>query len=287
MRAAGLSQLSLARPGLALGVVSIAFCYLLNIWIVPASLTRFREFQFEIRNRMAAFMLQEGVFTSLSDDLTVYVRYRDPDGVLRGLLVDDARQPNSHATIIAERGRLVDSSTGPRVVLFNGSRQELDRLNVLTFGENVLDLQQASKNESDRLRDMSEVSVHDLLHPTPAMLPNARDIPKWHAEAHKRLATPLTAGSFALLALYSVLAGAFRRHGGMIRPLMAVLAVVGLLAAGLAIDNIAARDNVLTPFIWVHAIGPGLVCAWLLLGPARRPSHRVPVAAPVSAVQGI
>jgi lipopolysaccharide export system permease protein len=291
MRAAGLSQLALSRPGLALGMVAVTFCYLLNIWIVPASLTRFREFQFEIRNRMAAFMLQEGVFTSLSDDLTVYVRYRDPDGVLRGLLVDDARQPNSHATILAERGRLVDSPTGPRVVLFNGSRQELDRqtgrLNVLTFGENVLDLQQASKNENDRLRDMSEVSVHDLLHPTPAMLPNARDIPKWHAEAHKRLATPLTAASFALLALYSVLAGAFRRHGGIVRPLVAVLAVVGLLAAGLAIDNLAARNNVLMPLIWVHAIVPGVVCAWLLLGPSLRPGHRAPVVAPVPAVRGI
>jgi lipopolysaccharide export system permease protein len=287
MRAAGLSQMSLSRPGLAVGVVAVIFCYFLNIWVVPASLTRFREFQFEIRNRMAAFMLQEGVFTSISDDLTVYVRYRDPDGVLRGLLVDDARQPNSHATILAESGRIADSPTGPRVILFNGSRQELDRqtgrLNVLTFGENVLDLQQASKNESDRLRDMSEVSVHDLLHPTPAMLPNARDIPKWHAEAHKRLASPLTAGSFALLALYSVLGEAFRRHGGFARPFLAVLTVVALLAAGLAIGNLAARNNALVPLIWVHAIGPGIACAWLLLGPSFRRRTRLSVARLVSA----
>jgi lipopolysaccharide export system permease protein len=283
--------LSLSRPGLAIGLVAVGFCYLLNLWIVPASLTRFREFQFEIRNRMAAFMLQEGVFTTISDDLTVYVRYRDPDGVLRGLLVDDARQPNSHATILAESGRLADSPTGPRVILFNGSRQELDRqtgrLNVLTFGENVLDLQQASKNENDRLRDMSEVSVHDLLHPTAAMLPNARDIPKWHAEAHKRLASPVTAGSFALLALYSVLAGAFRRHGGFIRPFIAVLTVVGLLAAGLALGNLAARDNALVPLIWVHAVGPGLVCAWLLLAPSFRRSKRLPAVRAVSAAPGL
>ena len=42
--------------------------YALNLWLVPASLTAFREFQWEIRNRMAAFLLQEGVFTSVSDD---------------------------------------------------------------------------------------------------------------------------------------------------------------------------------------------------------------------------
>ena len=55
----------------------------------------FREFQWEIRNRMAAFLLQDGVFTPVSDDLTVYVRSRDTDGTLRGILVDDARDKNA------------------------------------------------------------------------------------------------------------------------------------------------------------------------------------------------
>ena len=51
-------------------------------------------------------------------------------------------------------------------------------------------------------------------------------------EAHRRLATPLTALSFTLVALVAVLMGTFRRHGGLLRPVVAVLAVVGLLALG-------------------------------------------------------
>ena len=85
----------------------MAACFVLNVWMVPAAFTEFRQYQFEIRNRLAAFLLQEGVFTPVSDDLTVYVRGRDRDGTLRGIMVDDARQPNSHATIFAERGRLI------------------------------------------------------------------------------------------------------------------------------------------------------------------------------------
>ena len=81
------------------------------------------------------------MFTPVSDDLTVYVRARDPDGTLRGILIEDARQQNSPATILAERGRLVGSEGTPRVLLMNGSRQEIDRqtgrLNVLTFAENA------------------------------------------------------------------------------------------------------------------------------------------------------
>ena len=268
MRAAGLSPLSLARPALCLAVLVMIAGYMLNLWLVPMSLSAFREFQWEIRNRVAAFLLQEGVFTSMSDDLTVYVRSRDRDGLLRGILVDDARQPGAHATILAERGRLVEGPNGPRVMLINGNRQELDRqtgrLNILTFSENAIDLAQASRTESARPLDMSEVTLVELLDPHPI---NAHDIPKWRAEGQKRLSSPLTVVSFSLVALLSVLTGAFRRHGGLMRPLLAIAGIVALLASGLAIGNMAARDNLLMPLIWLHAIAPGMICFWLLIGP--------------------
>ncbi len=278
MRSAGLSPFALSRAGLAVAGFSVGACFLLNLWIVPASLTAFREFQWEIRNRMAAFLLQEGVFTSVSDALTVYVRSRDPDGTLHGILVDDGRQKNSHATILAQTGRIVEGASGPRVLLEDGSRQQLDRqtgrLNILTFAENVIDLAQASSKENERVRDMSEVPLSELLHPNPDVLSNPRDVPKWRAEAFKRLATPLTAWSFAMVALVSSLAGPFRRHGNVVRPLAAVLIVVGLLALGLAVGNLAARDNTLIPLIWLDAAGPGIICSWMLFGPRLWPERR-------------
>jgi lipopolysaccharide export system permease protein len=275
MRAAGLSPWALARPALALGLVSVVVVYLLNLWIVPAASAAFREYQFEIRNRMAAFLLQEGVFTSVSDDLTIYVRTRDPDGTLHGVLIDDARQKNSRATILAERGRLIPSATAPRVILENGSREEIDkqsgRLNMLTFSENALELSENSKADAQRFRDATEMSIGELLHPDPAAV-NPRDFSKLRAEAHKRLTAPLTALSFALVALVSVLTGTFRRHGGLLRIIAAVATVVGLLAAQLALYNLAARAPALLPLVWVQAIAPGVIAAWALFG--RRPERR-------------
>src|ERR1700677_4512083 len=55
MRAAGLSPWALSRPAIMLGSLSLAFCLVLNIWIVPVSSEAFRRYQFEIRNRVAAF----------------------------------------------------------------------------------------------------------------------------------------------------------------------------------------------------------------------------------------
>jgi lipopolysaccharide export system permease protein len=280
MRAAGLSPFALSRPALALALVAMGCGYALNMWIVPDSLTAFRQFQFEIRNRMAAFLLQEGVFTPITDNLTVYVRSRDPDGTLRGILVDDGRDKSAHATILAERGRLIAGSNGPRVLLINGSRQEIDhqtgRLNVLTFGQNEIDLADHSNNGAARIPDMSELPLSALLDPHP---PNLRDIPKWIAEGHKRLSSPLTALSYTLVALFAVLTGTFRRHGSYVRPLAATGAMVLLLAAGLAAESLAARNNAMLPLMWVQAVLPGLLCGWLLLGPQLLPSRRYPIAA--------
>ncbi|MGE0225934.1 MAG: LPS export ABC transporter permease LptF [Acetobacteraceae bacterium] len=268
MRSAGLSPVALSRPALFLALLATAAGYGLTIWAVPSSLASFRQFQWEIRNQMAAFLLQEGVFTPVSDKLTVYIRSRDPDGTLRGIMVDDARDAGAHATILAERGSLLEGPHGPRVLLFNGSRQEIDhnngRLNMLTFRQNEIDLAESVRDEGSRLLDMSEMSLGQLLHPNPN---NPRDAPKWYAEAHRRLTLPLTTLSYALVGLLSALTGTFRRHGGILRPLVTIVIMVGLLASGLGVATLAARDNALVPLMWLHAVLPGVVCAWLLYAP--------------------
>lgn len=289
MRAAGLSPWSLARPALMLALLVTMIGYGLSLWGVPASMRAFRTYQWEIRNRLAAFLLQDGVFTTISDKLTVYIRSRDPDGTLRGILVDDRRDPTAHATILAERGKLLDSPAGPRVVLVDGSRQEIDhqtgRLDILTFKQNEISLSETTKEAGARTIDMSEVPLGELLNPHPLL---TRDRPKWIAEAYRRLTAPLTTMSYAMVGLLSVLGGQFRRHGNVVRPLVTILSMVGLLALGLAFGTLAARDNRLIFLLWLHAIVPGAVCLWQLVmpgaltgGPApqrpRRPRREITV----------
>ena len=270
MRSAGLSQWALARPALMAGIIAMAASYALNIWVVPASNTAFKEFQFELRNKVAAFLLQEGVFTAISDQLTVYVRSRDTDGTLRGIMVEDDRQTNTRATILAESGRLVAEGDTPRVLLENGSREEIDaktgRLDVLTFAEDTIDLASSAHGEEARARDDSELSLHELLHPSADVVARG-DTGKFLVEAHRRLTQPLTALSFALVALVSVLTGSFRRAGNLWRPLSAVLSMVGLLALGLTAQSLATRHSTLVPLIWMQATLPGAACAWVLFMP--------------------
>ena len=280
MRAAGLSPLALARPALA-AAVTMAAHFALNMWLVPASAASFREYQWEIRNHIAAFLLQEGVFTSVSDELVVYVRAKSADGSLRGIMVDDARDKEHRATILAESGRLMDGANGPRMLLENGTRQEIDirtgQLNVLSFKENWLDLAAPARATGARLRDVGEMGIGELLSP-PAGL-NPRDTAKWRVEAHKRMVSPLTTLSFTMVALLTVVGGVFRRHGGLLRPFLGIVSVVALVALGLALDSLAVRMNELIPALWLRAGLPAVVCAAVMFGPVLFEGPRAAVVA--------
>jgi lipopolysaccharide export system permease protein len=296
MRAAGISQWRLARPAIALALLSLAACYALNLLVVPETQAAFRAWQFEIRNQLAAILVQEGVFSSIGDDLTVYARLRDRDGSLRGILIHDARERGAPVTILAEAGRITPTPSGPRVTLENGQREQVERsppppnalpgtppstrLSVLTFSENSVDLARSTRGEEHRYRNAQERSLDELLHPDPAERIPDRDLRRFRAEAHGRLASPLNALSYALVAMATALTGQFRRHGGGLRLTAGIAAVVGLLAAGLMAGNLAARQNAMIPLIWLNAVLPGLLAAWVLSGMPGLPHPRPRTAAP-------
>jgi lipopolysaccharide export system permease protein len=292
MRAAGISQWRLARPAIALALIALAACYALNLLVVPQTQAAFRAWQFEIRNQLAAILVQEGVFSSIGDDLTVYARLRDRDGTLRGILIHDARERGAPVTILAEAGRITPTPAGPRVTLENGQRQQVERvpppagappgtppstrLSVLSFSENSVDLARSARGEENRYRNAQERSLGELLRPDPAERVPDRDLRRFRAEAHGRLASPLNALSYALVAMATALTGQFRRHGGMLRLTAGIAVVVGLLAAGLMAGNLAARQNAMIPLIWLNAALPGLVAAWVLSGMPGLPHARRP-----------
>jgi lipopolysaccharide export system permease protein len=290
MRAAGLSQLRLARPGVLVALASVGMLYALNLWVVPLTHGAFRVWQFEIRNQMAAILLQEGVFSSVGNGLTVYARERTRDGQLRGILLHDTRDAGQPVTILAEEGRITSTPQGPRVVLLNGVRQQLERpaagqpprLTVLSFSENSVDLARATRQEEVRFRDMRERSVDELLNPDPAENLRPQTIARFRAEAHQRLAAPLTALSYAMVGLAVALTGQFRRHGGGLRLATGIGIAVGLLALGLTINNLATRDNDFVWLVWAHATAPSLGALWWLIGAPGLPRHRpgLPPAAP-------
>jgi lipopolysaccharide export system permease protein len=269
MRAAGMSQAALARPGLIAGALSFALLMSFSLYFLPAANRAFRDLQFEIRNRFASVLLQDGVFNTLSDDLTIYVRGRDINGDLVGLLIHETRDPEKPVTIVADRGTVVDTSSGPRVLMVNGSRQLYDRatgkLSVLTFDKYTLDLTAYSDAPGLRDRDPDELYMGELLF-RPAPPGDMSHV----IEANLRLVNPLTALAFATIPLACLLTGEFNRRGQTQRVLLAIFFAFAFETLDIAFKNLSGRTLAAIPLLYLNALAPILATGWLLWRDARQ-----------------
>jgi lipopolysaccharide export system permease protein len=272
MRAIGLSQMALAKPALLVAVGMTVVCYGLTTYLMPASFREFKELQFHIRSEYSSILLQEGVFNTIADNLTVYVRARSPDGQLEGILVHDERIPDKPVTAMAESGAIVQTAEGPRVIMVNGNRQEVakdtGKLSLLYFDRYTLDVSSEQEALKNRWLEPRERFLSELFWPTNDP-DDVLNYYKLKAEGHQRLISPLYALSFAFIALALLVSGEYNRRGQARPLLIGTLAVVVVQAAGLGLDNLAARMPALVPLMYANALLPILGGWYLLIFPRR------------------
>ena len=270
MRAAGLGQMTLAKPAIILGLLTVALGYVLSIYVVPTSWEQFRAMKWDARYNFSHILLREGTFNDVTRGVTVYVRERTDDGQLLGVMAHIETDERKTETWMAERGALVENDQGARVVMFNGSRQEFIKetklLTILYFDQSVLDLDPPTGQDDVRHREPRERTIAELIDLDTTGL-NIETIGKYKVEIHRRLAFPWSALGFVFIALSVLISGSFTRRGENKRVFAAVLLAAGYQGAMLAIINAAAKNELLFPAVYAVAALPIALGALVLLMP--------------------
>lgn len=272
LRAAGVSPLRLAKPALLLALLLTIVGYAMSLHFVPRSVMAFKELQWTVRNDVSRLLIQEGAFSTVAPGITVYVRGRTESGELLGVLVHDTREPEQTVTIMAERGGLMYSEDGPRVILANGSRHSVEagtgRLSLLNFDSYVMEISTGGGGEGPRHRESSERSLSELLNlqsKDGGLRPV--EIRQFRVEAHQRLATPMSYFAFTLIALACLLTGPFDRRGGTRRVVTATGLLVLTETAILGSANLAANSIVFLPLIYASVLTPLIIAGAVLVAP--------------------
>jgi lipopolysaccharide export system permease protein len=278
-RAVGFSQGALARPALLLGAAVMAFIYLINIYLLPASYRAFKDLQWEIRHAYSNILLQEGSFNEVSDNVIVYVRHREGDGDLRGIMVHDMRRPASPVTLMAESGALLRTDEGPRVVLMNGNRQEVDRdtkrLSLLYFDRYTVELSSDTVRMEERWREPRERFLPGLFFPDDS-LADRRYRLQILAEGHNRLASPLLTIAFVMIAVSALLHGDFNRRGQSMRVVAACIAVVVVQASAMGLVSLGANSRAAHLALYLLPILTVAVSTWVMYRRPRPVARAVP-----------
>jgi lipopolysaccharide export system permease protein len=270
-QAAGISRLGLTQPAILAAICGALACYAITLYIAPLAVRDFRELQWSIRNDVSNIFLREGVFNQITQGLTVYVRGRSTSGELEGIMVHDTRAQGRPITLLAQHGVLLGGGTGPHVLLYNGTRQELaqsgDTMSVLYFDSYTVDFGNVADESADRVADYRERPLNELLRLGPADGIPAREVGRMRAEAHQRMSSPLDVFGFTMVALAFLLRGGFDRRGQLPRLSAAVAVLIALEAAGLGAAEIVGRTPELAVLMYMVGLLPAVLGLYIIARP--------------------
>ncbi|MFW5678988.1 MAG: LptF/LptG family permease [Pseudomonadota bacterium] len=265
-RAAGLSDLQLARGALWLGVVFVLASYVVGLYVMPTAYRHFRTLQHDLSRDVSTLAIQTGVFTSPVNGLTLHVGGRTETGELVNLVVHDTRRPGTAVTLLADRGDLVRGDDGPILVLRDGSYQELHgdgTLSVVYFEDTTVDLTVRTDDQGGRIAKSRELYLGELWQ---ARTEGDNDQNYRHltVEAHERLSWPLVSLALPLIAATAVL-----RHRAVREQSWRTMAVssgvaVAVVTLALTSVNLARNDLALVPLLYAVPLAPIVTCLALL-----------------------
>ena len=268
MRSAGMGNLALASPALTLALVVTVTGYFLSLYLMPTGQRAFKDMKSSLRTNLSYVLLQEGTFNTIGDSLTVYIRARKSGGEMLGILVHDSREKNRPVTMIAEKGVMVRTDAGPRFIMINGNRQEIDhgagQLSLLQFDSYALDLSQFVNRKGNRWLEPGERYLHELFWPGTGV-DDLANIGRMRAEGHDRLAAPLYSMTLTMIALAAVLAGGFNRRGRRLRIVLAIGCIAVVRAAGVGLVGLSAKIPALIPLLYLSELLIMAICLFAIV----------------------
>lgn len=268
MQAAGISPWKNARAAIYVGFILALFSvYVQNVGI-PSAENSFRNLEWEIRNNVSHLMFREGEFNTIKSNMTVFISSHEDDGSVSGILLHDETNPDKKVTLSAERGRIVYTQSGPKILLIKGERQEISKsggqFSSLQFERYSVDFGvmggKAIKPASAR-----EKSLWQLLNADSDSSLDDEDKRKYIVEGHRRLITPWYNLVFALLACTGLLIGNFNRRGQGKIIFLSVTAMILVQGGDLIITNLAGRSLCFVPLLYANCLIPLVACVYLLL----------------------
>ncbi len=273
-RASGLSALNLSRPAIIFAVIVTIILMSITMYIGPKSIAKMQEMRQVVKSQFSASFLKEGVFNQIGKGLTVYIREKDSNGELRGLMIHDSREKAKNpSTVIARRGVLVSKDNGLEVLVHEGSRQEYNQskkvLSKLNFDRYTIAMPNSTEIRQ-RWAEPDERTVFELLTPDFSNPDDVKYLKDLKLEIHKRIVSPFLALTYAFIGCAYLLLGPYDRRGQIRRIILAVISVAILQALYLSAFNLAGENILGLVLMYLLVFVPLGVCSFMLSGLSER-----------------
>ena len=261
MSAAGVSPGRLLRPLALLSAVVFAIVATIYIQVLPWTFGAIENLTTFIRADFISNFARPGAFSNLELGFVFHYRERTPDGALRGVFMQDRRDPAHVSTYIAEAGKTVEKDGESYLQLSKGVsaataiRRRYSAM--VTFDDYTIDLSQFMQAVSS-IKRPRERSTGQLLAPDdkdradPVLAGHIR------SELLDRLASPLYALVAGLIAFAALGEARTTRQGRGLAIGGAILAFIGVRMLGIAATTLTVGVPAAAYFVWGVPVAAGL-----------------------------
>lgn len=267
MKAAGISPWANAKPALIFGFIMVLFNSYVYNYGIPWAERTFNELEWKVKNDVSHLMFREGEFTSMQDGLTIFITTHEKDGSISGILVNDERNPQNKVTLSAERGRVVYTDEGPKIIMVNGARQEINsKTNQFTsifFERYSVDFG-IKETRGRKAAGVREKTLAELFSAKENSSLTEKEKNRYIVEGNRRVLNPFYNILFSLLACTGLLVGNFNRRGQTKIISLSIACMVIIQAMELSFENLAAKHLSLLPLMYTNLLIPLLICIWFL-----------------------
>ena len=266
------SNIDLIKPTLFYSLLIAIICSFFSIYQTPESNKNFKLLLYKIKNDYSSSLLQEGVFNSIGKDFTIFIKESNKEG-LKNIFIHDTRDTEKPSTLIAKKGKIINTSNATKIFLEEGSQQfqsKEKKLSILYFDEYLLSINQnKTDNFLNRWKSPSERSMFELRNPDPNSLDDKYNLQAFKAEITVRYAIPINVVAFSMLVVSFLLSFKFDRVDNISKILKIFGLIIFLQVISITSSNLSIK------FDGMHLINfiPStfcLLCSYLIILKSKR-----------------
>ena len=265
----GRSNISIAKAIIIFGTAIALFMYVLALYLVPATQHKLKMTMFEVRQSVTGQLIKAGRFFHPTDGVSLYIRESSKNGEMRGIFITDNRDPKFNLTYSSREAVLHETNDGLLLVMQKGLLQiaSNDRieLTTVTFERLGLNMDNFFPETSLKYLGPKEVFPHKILKNFKTLEKvNHEQKSDYIAEAHLKIATPITPIALTLLALTIFLVTGYKRQGFSISIYFGILIGLVMQASTLSFRSLVAANNSFFWTIYTPSVLIIISCLFLL-----------------------
>jgi lipopolysaccharide export system permease protein len=253
MAASGVSPARLLRPLALVSGLVFAVVAALYIEVLPWSFGAIQNLTTFVHADFIANFARPGAFSELESGFVFHFRERTPEGALRGVFMQDWRDPSHIATYIAEAGKTVDRDGASYLQLSKGvllRPQSSGDSAVVTFDDYTIDLSQFIR-AAGSIKKPRERTTAQLIAPDANDAADPALAGRIRSELLDRLASPLYALVAGFIAFAALGEARTTRQGRGVAIGGAILAFMTIRMFGIAATTLAVGAPSAAVFVWM------------------------------------